>query len=187
MRVFLTGATGFIGAAIARELTGAGHQVVGLARSDAAAASLVAVGIDVHRGSLTDLKSLRSGVAPADGVIHNAFTHDFSDLAAAGETDRRAIETMGEALAGSSRPLIVTSGTAHLPPGRLGTEDDAPDPHAAVAHRIASEAAVLALAARAVHASIVKLPPLGAWRRRSRLPSRSHRHRARHGCFGVCG
>ncbi len=159
MRVFVTGANGFIGSAIVKELSAAGHKVLGLARSDAATASLAAAGAEVHRGSLEDLECLRSGAAATEGVIHTAFIHDFLDLAAAGETDRLAIEALGAALAESGRPLVVTSGTAHLTPGRLGTEDDAPDPHSAAKHRIASEEATLALASRGVRAMLVRLPP----------------------------
>jgi nucleoside-diphosphate-sugar epimerase len=158
MKVFVTGASGFVGSAIVRELIGAGHEVLGLARSDAAAASIAAAGAEVLRGSLDDLDSLRSGAAGSDGVIHTAFIHDFSDYARAAATDRRAIETLGAALAGSDRPFVVTAGIAGLAPGRLATEENAKDTALAGAARFSEEAA-LSMVSRGVRVSVVRLPP----------------------------
>jgi nucleoside-diphosphate-sugar epimerase len=156
MKIFVTGATGFIGSAIVPELINAGHQVLGLARSDAGAASLATAGAKVHRGSLEDLDSLRSGALAADGVIHAGFNHDWSNYAAAAEMDRRAIETFGTALAGSERPLIVTSGTLLVQrQGPLAMEDEGHNPN----FPRKSEEAALALASRGVRASLLRLPP----------------------------
>lgn len=158
MKVFVTGATGFIGSVIVQELIGAGHQVIGLTRSDAGAQSLRAAGAEVHRGNLEDLESLRSGASGSDGVIHCAFDHDFSNFVANCEKDARAIEALGSALAGSDRPLLITSGTGmgNAEFGQLANEDifnpDHPNP------RRASELAGVALSATGINVSVVRLP-----------------------------
>jgi nucleoside-diphosphate-sugar epimerase len=157
MRVFVTGATGFIGLPLVKELLTNGHEVLGLSRSEAGASSLRALGADVHRGTLDDLDSLRSGAAESDGVIHLAFIHDFSKFQENCQVDRQAIEVLGSALAGSDRPLIVTSGTGGLTaPGQLATEDDnvpANSPFPRV-----SEQTALALLPKGVRASVMRLP-----------------------------
>ena len=158
MRVFVTGATGFIGSALVPELLNAGHQVLGLTRSEAGAQSLVAAGAAVHRGDIEDLESLRRGAADADGVIHLAFNHDFSNFVANCEADRQAIEAMGTVLAGSNRPFLITSGTGMGAgaPGEPATEAnfDAHNPNP----RKASELAGVAVAERGVNVSVVRLP-----------------------------
>jgi nucleoside-diphosphate-sugar epimerase len=155
MRVFVTGASGFIGSAVVKELLGAGHTVLGLARSDTNAAAIAGMGATVHRGDLADLDSLQAGAAAAGGTIHCAFIHDFSRFAENGQVDKRAIEAMGEVMAGSSKPLIVTSGVAGLTPGRLATENDLPQGEHLP--RV-SEQTGLAFASRGVRAISMRLP-----------------------------
>jgi nucleoside-diphosphate-sugar epimerase len=157
MRVFVTGATGFIGTAIVQELIGANHQVIGLARSDASAQKLIEAGAEVHRGDLEDLDSLRSGTALADGVIHAGFIHDFTRFAEVCQVDQTAIETIGKVLAGSDRPFIVTSGTALVSPGKLATEDIISPFNPAWPR--ASEQAANTAAALGVRSAIVRLSP----------------------------
>ncbi|HEY4123770.1 MAG TPA: SDR family oxidoreductase [Rhizomicrobium sp.] len=154
MRVFVTGAAGFIGSATTKELIANGHQVVGLARSDANADALKKMGAEVHRGDLEDLESLKSGAAASDGVIHTAFIHDFSKFAENGQIDKRAIEAMGGVLEGTNKPLVVTSGVGFLAPGRLATESDV----AGDGFPRMSEQAAFQFASRGVRAIAIRLP-----------------------------
>ncbi len=168
MRVFVTGASGWIGSALVPELIGAGHEVVGLARSAASAAVLTAAGAQVQPGTIDDLGILRSGAAASDGVIHLAFKHDIAfagGFESAADADRRAVETIGDALAGSDRPFVIASGTLMLAPGRMGTEHDGRDP-SSMAHvsggphaRAVTALLTLSLASRGVRSSVLRLPP----------------------------
>jgi nucleoside-diphosphate-sugar epimerase len=169
MRVFVTGASGWIGSAVVLELIRAGHQVTGLARSDASAAALTAAGAEVHQGTLDDLDSLRDAAAASDGVIHLAFKHDIAfsgGFQAAADADRRAVETFGKTLAGSDRPFVIASGTLGLAPGRVATERDGHGSDPALAAlgggpqaRLATAELVLSLASRGVRSSVMRLPP----------------------------
>ncbi len=182
MRVFVTGASGFIGSAVVQDLLGAGHQVTGLARSESSAQALITAGAQVQRGSLDDLGSLRRGAAGADGVIHLAYLHDLGYLSlrtrlrvflggnpaqiglrfvgAGALADRQAIEALGSTLAGSDRPLVAAFGTLGLTPGRLATEEDAYDQQSLGGGRSASEQTMQALASRGVRTSVIRLPPV---------------------------
>ena len=157
MRIFVTGASGWIGSAVVSELLTGGHRVVGLARSDSSAAVVEGLGAEVLRGDLDDLDSLHAGAAGSDGVIHLGYNHDFSRMEAAAQTDLQAVEAFGTALEGTNRPLVIASGTLGLAPGRIGTEQDRPAPNAHP--RIASATAALALADRGVRSSIVRFSP----------------------------
>ncbi len=154
MRVFVTGASGWVGSAVTRDLIAAGHEVLGLARSDESARTVAAAGAEVHRGALDDLDGLKRAAAACDGVIHAGFVHDFANFAASCAIDKAAIEALGAALEGSGRPLLVSSGMS-TPPGRLGTEDDS----IAVVLPRKSEEVALSMVARGVRAMVVRLAP----------------------------
>lgn len=156
MRVFVTGASGWIGSALVPDLIESGHEVVGLARSDSSARALSGAGAEVRRGSLEDLDSLHEGAAKADGVIHLAFHHDFSEYEAANELDRRAIASLGSALKGSDRPLVIASGVATTATGRPATEEDTADPEFP---RSSATDLTLGLTGDGVRSSVVRLPP----------------------------
>ncbi len=157
MRVFVTGASGFIGSAVVPELLRAGHQVIGLARSDSSAAALTAAGAEVLRGDLTDLDSLRAGAAASDGVVHLAYNHDFSQMGVAAQMDRAALEAIGEALAGTDRPLVFAAGAIGIAPGRIATELDSPS--SGLHPRILSTQAALELASRGVRVVSMRFSP----------------------------
>ena len=158
MRVFVTGASGFVGSAIVKELLKAGHQVLGLARTDSAAKALANIGAEVHRGNIDDLESLKRGTENCDAVIHTAFNHDFTQFKANCEADRQIIKALGEGLIGTTRPLVLTSGIGVLNADQLLTENDQP-PGSDIMPRAATEEATQALIQQGVNAYIVRLPP----------------------------
>jgi len=158
MKVFVTGATGYVGSAVVRELINAGHNVLGLARNEKAEKALVIAGAEVHKGDLEGLQCLQEGARLADGIIHTGFIHDFSRFAAVCEIDRVAIETIGNSIAGTNKPFIVTSGTLIVNPGMLATEDMLPNYNGANP-RLASEKAVDSLASQNIRVSVVRLSP----------------------------
>ncbi len=194
MRVFVTGATGFIGSAVVKELIATGHEVVGLARSEQSAKPLIALGAKAHIGSIEDLENLHKGAAGADGAIHTAFFHQITHMSlptrlsvmlggspsgiisrftkTAVEADKRAIETLGRALTGSDRTLVIAFPTMALTAGRLATEEDAPNPTSVGGSRVPSEAAALALASEGIRSSVVRLPPLVHDREKQGLATR---------------
>ncbi|HEY4067201.1 MAG TPA: SDR family oxidoreductase [Burkholderiaceae bacterium] len=157
MRILVTGASGWIGSASVTELIAAGHHVLGLARTDEAAAKIAALGAEVVRGSLDDVAGLRAAAARAEGVVHLGYNHDFSQMGAAAQTDRAAIDAFAQVLEGSGGPLLIASGTLGLSPGRLGTERDRPNP--AVHPRIGNAAYTLGLAERGIRSIVVRFAP----------------------------
>src|SRR3984957_3134493 len=159
MRVFVTGATGFIGSAVVAELLDAAQEVVGLARSDEGAEKLAATGAEVQRGTLEDLDTLRNAAGAADGVIHTAYIHDFSQMEMAARTDLQAVQTLGAALEGSGRPLVVTTGIALVNPGNVATELNRADPERTVPPRVRTELEATALAGRDVRTSVIRPAP----------------------------
>jgi nucleoside-diphosphate-sugar epimerase len=159
MRVFVTGASGWVGSAVVEDLIARGHEAVGLARNDANAAKIEAAGAAVHRGSLEDVESLVAGAKAADAVVHCAFVHDWPNIVASCEKDRRAIEAMGAVVEAAGKPMLITSGTALLSPGKVSTEEIVPVMTPGAFPRIASELAAHELATRGARVSVVRLPP----------------------------
>ena len=157
MKIFVTGASGWIGSATTAELLAAGHQVLGLARSDASADAIAAAGAQVLRGDIDDLDSLRTGAEQSDGVVHMGYNHDFSNMAGAARTDASVIQAIGEVLAGSDRPFVIASGVAGMTADHVITEADMPDPNAHP--RVANAATTLALADRGVRSAVVRFAP----------------------------